>query len=534
MKENLRFLVRGATATHGYSFTADQNTRGGSGWYPTIGEEASPEYYFARPETSTNYEYAGFHTYDPILGYSFVQELRPIYDNYLLRNLAFDDQLLDQTGAWSFDDCALITRQIWGAYYSYVSPGNETNASLSLVATNGALPFIGVTYEPTNDCFVLPECGLSVVGTNLLLVSGAKNCFGLNISSVKYYSDVVHTLQPGTLGNFSLTGGGEVYLGTDMPNLVITNYYFASQLPYFTYITNATAYSPDLPAPPFPGAPSFSPSNPAPVLVAPFGKPFTIAGWAKMAIANGYAGKYAYLEQYWDRAYKIGTNGLATTTETGVLSPYGEFFPTEPGPTALVTMPDADTGQSGASLVQVIKLQLDVNHDGGMDLTFGGPDNTSQDRPFVFWVNDDYDRWHPVGPDREEDDLERNDRDASAPLTFGMLRVSDCKYPNGPAYRLIPCPRDLEDFARLWVVCVTSNLLTSLPPGTTGELSWGDKNNPNPNNPTIDLFAAAEPNGGMGYLSNYWSITQTNGSDYPCIGTIGPGQSVTVFSNSWS
>ena len=59
---------------------------------------------------------------------------------------------------------------------------------------------------------------------------------------------------------------------------------------------------------------------------------------------------------------------------------------------ALVTMPDIDSGQQGTGVVNVIKLALDRNHDGTMDLSFAGPDNTSAARPLLMWVNNDYDR----------------------------------------------------------------------------------------------------------------------------------------------
>ena len=328
--------------------------------------------------------------------------------------------------------------------------------------------------------------------------------------------------------HFDAINGGQVFLGTDPPDLQIVDYYFASQLPYFTYITNALDYSPDLAAPPFPGAPSFSPTNAQPALIAPFGRPFTIAGWAKMAIANGYAGKCAYLEQYWDKAYKIGANG-APVAETGVLSPYGEFFPTEPGPTALVTMPDVDTGRTGTGVVNVIKLQLDVNHDGTNDLTLGGPDNTSPGQPFLFWVNNDADRpvYTQMLPlDEDQDDLETNPRRPDYDYNYRRSY-------GGP--RAIPCARDLEDFARLWIRGVTSNLVASLPPGSVGELSWGDKDSPSTNNPAIDFFIAQEPGGGMAYLTNgLVAGSQTNASLYPCIGTLGPGGSIIIFSNNWA
>ena len=121
------------------------------------------------------------------------------------------------------------------------------------------------------------------------------------------------------------------------------------------------------------------------------GQPISVSGWAKMAITNGYSDRYAYLEQYFDQAFTLETSGNVTTNTAGVLSPYGEFFPTMPGQVALVTMPDFDTGQRGTGVVNVIKLQLDVDHNGVMDLSFAGPDNTSAARPFTFWVNNDCD-----------------------------------------------------------------------------------------------------------------------------------------------
>ena len=77
-----------------------------------------------------------------------------------------------------------------------------------------------------------------------------------------------------------------------------------------------------------------------------------------------------------------------------MLSPYGEFFPETAGQVKLLTMADSSQGGiQGTCLVNVIKLQLDVNHDGKMDLSYAGPDNTSCFHPYVFWCNNNFDRW---------------------------------------------------------------------------------------------------------------------------------------------
>src|SRR5205823_2561674 len=113
--------------------------------------------------------------------------------------------------------------------------------------------------------------------------------------------------------------------------------------------------------------------------------------------------KFAYLGQYFDKAHK-GPNGTRSTTETGILSEYGEFFPTEPGRTILTTKPDPDqNGLQGECTVHVIKLSVDANHDGNMDETFSGSDHTHAGKPYVFWVNNDTDLYSGIdNPGHEE------------------------------------------------------------------------------------------------------------------------------------
>jgi hypothetical protein len=153
-----------------------------------------------------------------------------------------------------------------------------------------------------------------------------------------------------------------------------------------------------------------------------------------------------------------------------------------------------------------------------MDLSFGGADNTSLVRPYVHWCNNNFDRWDHDGIfyTPEQDDQQT----ASQP---------DCNYTDNYGNRIIPCTRDLEDYARLWLCGITSNLLAALPIGGSITLSWGDVGNPNPANPTIDLFQAADPDGGIGYLTNETiAVQQTNVTLCPYIGRLGPGSNLVL------
>jgi hypothetical protein len=189
-------------------------------------------------------------------------------------------------------------------------------------------------------------------------------------------------------------------------------------------------------------------------------------------------------------------------------------------------MPDLDTGERGTGTVYCVSLNVDANHDGTMDLTFNGPDVTSQSSPFVFWANNNFDRWATtyvgIYTDTEQDDQEIG----FCPATPG-IPTADCNYLDENDQRVIPCTRDLEDYARLWLSGISTNLLAALPTGSTVSLSWGDVGSPNPANPTIDLFQAADANGGIGYLTNETiAAEQTNISQCKFVGRLAPGGSI--------
>jgi hypothetical protein len=173
-----------------------------------------------------------------------------------------------------------------------------------------------------------------------------------------------------------------------------------------------------------------------------------------------------------------------------------------------------------------VKLEFDVNHDGVIDPSFTGPDNTDPYKPFVFWNNNDFDRGTNVdcvpliGCDWEEDDLPIADSPGSP-----NIQTPDWDYKNALGQNAIPSMRDLEDYARLWISGI-SNLLPVLPTNYVMELRWRDFTNLS--NPTLNIFQAVEQDGGTLYLSNEEvaaaQIGTTNASIY--VGTVAPNQAI--------
>ena len=543
LKENLKFLLQSATLSQPFAYVVGDSDS------PDPELCFFPETEFARPPSPTNYEYSGFHVFSANLNYSVLQEYRPAQENYLWRNLAYDSADFDGSGSWTTLDGQPSGSLRWldGAKYQFTGT-NDDPLPLALSLTNHAyLLALWVPLAITLDGFAeyVAEMGIVLNETNHVYVpTGVRNIYGLPLNSVlipqvQFPTGV--TLAAGGPPSFvwSYLRSWYYFCAFQTPALQTTNYYFASQTRYLSSDYSGWSGSGPLAglAPPLPGSPTFSVTNTSPLLITGFGQPITVAGWAKQAIENGYSGKYGYLEQYFDKAYTIGPDGADTTNEAGILSPYGEFFPMQPGPAALVTLPDIDPPyQRGTGVVNVIKLQLDVNHDGIMDLSFAGPDNTSQARPYVHWVNNDFDRLtlDSDGVNWYDDDV----LTADCPLTPNHA-TTDCNYRDGAGNRVIPCARDLQDFTRLWVCGVTSNLLAALPPGSTVTLSWGDVGNPNPANPTIDLFQAADPDGGISYLTNSAiSFAQIDSLYCPYIRRLGPGQSIQLnssqFPNGWA
>jgi len=524
LKQNLIFKLRAAQVNQPFSFVGYHNYS--YDW----------DSYYDYVTAPSNYVYSGFyHVTQLEYLYNFFDDLFPFEENYIERNFVYNVANLNSTS---------------GALNTGV--GSANSQSVQLVLSTNANTFQFQTLDNVWNnlpgllgasdtrwlCSIPPassyseEGGVSRTNSYYSIAGDVRNYFGLQYLSAElvqanYYNGtslIFNTLYANNTLHIGLGTAVYLYSETAQPQFQTVEYDFWN--PYSVWDSSSQRL---IAADMLPGNPDFSPTNVSRQFFASVGSQIQVAGYAKLAIQNGYTGVYGYLGQYFDRAYKMA-NGVATTNTTGILSPYGNFFATEPGPTALVTMPDLDTGARGTCTVYCVSLQLDKNHDGNMDLSFNGTDATSSSAPFVFWCNNNYDRWLYDGDDNEnyEDDL-NSINVAKLPVNE---RVPDCNYTDSiSGGRAIPTARDLEDYARLWVCGVTSNLLAALPTNSTVTLSWSDVGNPNPGNPTIDLFIAVDADGGIGYLTNGTvaanQVSMANGAyGSAYAGRLGPGQSI--------
>jgi hypothetical protein len=444
LKDNLHFLLRSATINHSFSYDSS------IGWN--------------RSETGPTHEYSGYHYYSSQWGTIDLDATRPMYENYLWRNFAYVAGDLN-TGATINGG----ERYIDDPEYQIQSANLPPNAVPSPLLTDSTSAFY--FYSDVNVAS-LSDIGLGYDANGYLyLPTGVQNLYGLPILAVKDDSGAeVDAGAPATL----LQLGYYWYIEAALSSLTTVNYYFTSQTPYIRF---------NVPMPAAPGNPAFSPTNTSPLLITGVGQPIGVMEWAKQSI-NGNNNKFAYLEQFFDQAYTEDANGVATTNKAGFLSAYGSFFPMVPGPAALVTMPDVDTGARGTCTVSVASIVLDANNDGTMDTSFNGPDTTSQVNPDRIWVNNDDDAPGVYGGLDHDVDM------------FGLspdYNYSDPIYGNGQT--CIHSQRDLEDYFRLWICGVPA--LTNA--GYQVTLSWA---NVSSGNPVVKFFQSIETNGGTLYLTD--------------------------------
>ncbi len=350
-------------------------------------------------------------------------------------------------------------------------------------------------YEPSSPS----EWGVTVDNsdTTIGLSSGSHNLFGLpfyesiigeytNRNNGLYFS--YQELAPGNsitlLQNYSI---GQYCSWCPEPDLALVNYYFAPLIiPRLNYIYFSgvnlpgeqdaevgSGHQPYI----LPIMDDFKVTNQTPpLIIGAVGQPMIIGGWAKYSIQNGNPNKFAYLGQYFVTNAYLMTNGLVTANKTGVVSPYGEFFPTEPGVVALTTMPDIDPPYSkGTCAVTVVSLNVDKNHDGTMDLTFSGADVTSQSSPMICWVNNGY-----IQPGSN------GSLDKDLPVSGNNANYSK---------NIITCQRDLENFFRLWICGMPAIPVNQ---GYSVKLSFQNTSK----SPAVKLYWSCESDGGTKYLTD--------------------------------
>lgn len=494
LKQNLIFLLRDAGDEQFQYATY-------STYNPSIEPYQGLANYSSQP---TNYAYAGFYDTESVWsghamsnGTNGLDYCRPFYENYLYANFIFTLSDVDPTGA-NGGDVVALTNSIGEDYTSFLNEGTYnclllTNSPPSLFQEPTTQ---GVTIAPQiNDAqwlfsyefqflenvysngvfYDMLSAGFTYVNNpdgsgTVTMENTPVNYFGIPIQSAEaiYYDEdnnlQVQSESPGS----SFTGWPYwAFPQTAQPEF--------ENVEYDVWNANSGA---------LPGSGNFSPTNTGgQPLIAGVGNTTSIAGYSKLAVVNGNPGLYGYLGQYFTNALQIDENGNVTTNSAGVLSSYGAFFPTAPGPAALITMPDPDTGQQGTSIVYCVSLQVDKNHDSVMDTNLFGADATSQGSPMEFWENNGCDapNTSPSGG------LDRDLQVPPNPPNYAPAQF----YPLGR----ITCARDLENFARLWI-CGMPTLPTNGNYQVT--LSWNNVSG----TPAINLYNSVETNGGTGYLTD--------------------------------
>ena len=363
LKQNLLFELRAATMSMPCASLVELNIYNGPNWLD-IGIPADANVvessFLHWSEMFKGYSTIGGG--QPVPTYVKMDDLWPITANYQLHQRLYDP---NYTGPSDF---------VW-----------QTNL---LAVPASAVLGIGDPYWISQDLGYLDDVAAYASNNNLYLESGVNNLFGVAFKQALVNNgNPLVTLNPG--GSVDMANVNCFYSQTADPSLQLVNYYFAPVVTPGTALPSE--FSPNQPAP-LPCLTGFAATNQTGLMIASVGTPTVIGGWAKFSIQNGSSSKFAYLGQYFvTNAFVVNASGGVTANTTGVVSPYGEFFPTDPGMVAMMTMPDLDTGTQGTGAVRVVSLNVDANRDGTMDFKYNSPDFVSASKPFRFWVNDDQD-----------------------------------------------------------------------------------------------------------------------------------------------
>jgi hypothetical protein len=400
-------------------------------------------------------------------------EVAPFEENFFYRNVVFAPSDIGPNTLPATGVSGSINGIMFGDSLSYVCPEPPNmlwTPPASLLNPAQAQWFFN------EEAFSIATVGIrnDSLGT-FFMDAGYSNYFGLPYTSAEFAFNPGGGVQFNNLavgGNISAALAGTFYAATALPQLETTGYYFGRYR-----------------IEPIPGDHAFSVTNTTPFIVVPVGQSISLAGYAKQMILNGDHTLPAYLGQYFDNAYLADASGSATTKQTGILSEYGEFFPTDPGLVLLKTKPDLTQTNNlqGECAVRVIGLVADVNRDGTLDPSYGGPDNTSWPRPFHFWINDNHD-W--------DEDGGTGTPEINACEQDGQIFITGAA---GQNFYNVRGVRDLVDYFPLYVA--------------VGALFQGNAAHPplNPSDPALHI-RLKQWDGALRFA--YTSLTPTNFMDY--------------------
>lgn len=492
IQQNINFYLRAAEKDQAFAMALNRlDSDGNAQQYDILGQPTnyvwdgfSFQGYTYGVDSNGNYGYAVFEERN---------EFEPFEESSLLTNAIFNLDLFNSSGQFAHQ---LNLNQLFFGEIDLDDP-TKLFDTYAYVANNSSYPLTPLpspSLDQTTEnwiCSAVDNGLISHIDGSITLPSGLRNIYGLTYQGIKYF-DTNNSWQIANSGATFNTGnfGRPLFQEVAAPVLSTLDYYFGR---------------PRLD--PLPGETAFAVTNTTPALIAtPFGQEFFLTAWARQSISGSYSGVYAFPQQYFDKAFLADAAGNITTNQTGVLSEYGDFFPTLPGKVFLTTKADAATGSTGQCPIYVLKMQADVNHDGAMDLSFAGPDNTSEARPMVFWLNNDRD--DPGSGAKLDQDVNAATNDYS----FGQIRSQ----------------RNLEDFARLWVCGVPS-----LPSGHSYSVNigWSQIDS---GAPRLRLYWATETNGGTGYLTNTNTAAQQLANYNFPISEITPSNSVSLPLSSFT
>jgi len=377
LKQNLLFQLQAATVSQP-SVKLEEKAVFINNWLPESGNlpiPADPNYV-----ESSIFHWSVMSKLNTDINPTYVKmdDIWPLTANYELHQSVYDPSYAGMTDfPWQTDTWDILDEG-WALIGYYPFEGSLDNVPAPAVLGNSSY---WISQSSPSD---LP----AYTSGDYFHVQSGVNLFGL-----AYQGIIAHTNNGSSLvlypGNSTPSTNVNCYFTkTAAPSLSLNGYYFA------LINTPGTALpvesSPAQPYP-LPCLTGFASTNQTGVLITSVGTPTVVGGWEKFSIQNGAAGKFAYLGQYFVTNAYLMTNSIITANKTGVVSPYGEFFPTDPGVVAMTTMPDIDSQAQGTGVVRVISLNVDANHDGTMDFSYQSPDFVSTGKPFRFWANDNQD-----------------------------------------------------------------------------------------------------------------------------------------------